>query len=306
MYYTGFADEAGASIDVQIKATKELGWENIEFRNIDGTNITNISDEKFEEVFEKLRDGGIKINCFGSEVANWSKDPRKEEDFQKSIEDLKRGILRMHKLGTKMIRGMSFAIVKERVSYSAELEKTIFKKVNYLVKMCEDAGILYLHENCMNYGGMSYEHTLKLIDNIKSPNLKLVFDTGNPVFSDDRRGNPPYKKQDSFEFYSQVKEYIHYVHIKDGIYIGETDGIFPKSNFTFPDEGNGQVKKIVKDLLFGGYDGGFSIEPHMSVVFHDKSHDSQDDIKYNNYIEYAKRFMALVDKIKLVSLRAYP
>jgi hypothetical protein len=30
MYYSGFADEAGASIDVQIQATKELGWNFIE------------------------------------------------------------------------------------------------------------------------------------------------------------------------------------------------------------------------------------------------------------------------------------
>ncbi|NOY07313.1 MAG: sugar phosphate isomerase/epimerase [Spirochaetes bacterium] len=298
MYYSGFADEAGAGINIQIKATRELGWENIESRNIDGINITNISDDKFYQVAEKLQAAGIKINCFGSEVANWGKDPRKEEDFIKSIEDLKRGIPRMHKLGTKMIRGMSFAIIKTLVPYPPELEKVIFKKINYLVKMCEDADILFLHENCMNYGGMSYDHTLKLLDNVKSPNFKLVFDTGNPVFSDDRRGNPPYKKQDSFEFYSHVKEYIHYVHIKDGVYIEETDSIFPKANFTFAGEGNGQVERIVRDLLQSGYDGGFSIEPHMSVVFHDKSRKPEDNIKYNNYIEYGRKFMALVEKIK--------
>ncbi|MCK4248527.1 MAG: sugar phosphate isomerase/epimerase [Candidatus Omnitrophica bacterium] len=299
MYFTGFADEAGTGIDVQIKATKELGWENIESRNIDGTNITNISDKEFDEVFEKLQAAGVKINCFGSEVANWGKDPVKEDDFQKSIEDLKRGLPRMHKLGCKMIRGMSFAIVKELIPYSVELEKTIFKKVNYLVKMCEDAGIIYLHENCMNYGGMSYEHTLKLLDNIKSPNFKLVFDTGNTVCSDDCRGNPPYKKQGSFEFYSQVKEHIHYVHIKDAICEQDSDGIFQEPEFTFPGEGNGQVGKIVKNLLSRGYDNGFSMEPHMAVVFHDKSKESEDDTRYNNYIEYGKRFMALVEKVSL-------
>jgi len=298
MYYTGFADEAGESIDVQIKATKELGWQNIESRNIDGTNITDITDEKFDRVFEKLQAAGVKINCFGSTVANWGKDPTKEEDFKKSIEELKQAIPRMKKLGTKIIRGMSFGIIKELAPYSAELEDTIFEKVKHFVKICEDANIIYLHENCMNYGGMSYEHTLKLIDNIKSPNFKLVFDTGNPVSSDDRRGQPPYKKQDSFEFYSHVKEHIHYVHIKDGKYIGATDGIFANANYTFAGEGDGQVKKIVLDLLQSGYDGGFSIEPHLSVVFHDKSKKSEEPIKYKNYVEYGKRFMDLVKSIK--------
>ena len=42
MYYSGFADEAGDSIETQIKATQMLGWENIESRNIDGVNITDI------------------------------------------------------------------------------------------------------------------------------------------------------------------------------------------------------------------------------------------------------------------------
>ena len=50
MYYTGFADEAGASLDVQIKATKELGGAKSEARAIEGVNIHDISDEKFDEV----------------------------------------------------------------------------------------------------------------------------------------------------------------------------------------------------------------------------------------------------------------
>jgi len=71
-----------------------------------------------------------------------------------------------------------------------------------------------------------------------------------------------------------------------------------KEVFTFPGEGNGCVKKIVKDLLDNGYNGGFSIEPHMAVVFHDESVKSEADIQYNNYIEYGKRFMKIVDEIK--------
>ncbi len=297
MYYTGFADEAGASIDVQIKATKELGWSNIESRNIDGVNLTDISDEQFDVVAQKLRDADIKINCFGSAVANWAKDPRKEEDFQQSIAELTRAISRMQKLGTEMIRGMSFAVVKDEQPDSPGLEQIVFKKVKHLVKMCEDAGVIYAHENCMNYGGLSHEHTLKLIEAVDSPNFKLVFDTGNPVFTYRRIGEAPYRKQSAWEFYENVKEFIHYVHIKDGTYIGETDGIFPKANYTFPGEGDGDVEKIVKDLLKNGYEGGFSMEPHMSIVFHDDSVTSKDELKYQNYVEYGQRFMKLVEKI---------
>ena len=44
MYYTGFADEAGQNLDVQIKATKELGWYNIESRGIEGSNLAYMSE----------------------------------------------------------------------------------------------------------------------------------------------------------------------------------------------------------------------------------------------------------------------
>jgi sugar phosphate isomerase/epimerase len=294
MYYTGFADEAGASIDVQIQATQELGWSHIEARGVDGVNLTDISDEQFEIVCDKLAAAQTGINCFGSAIANWSQDPRREEDFQRSVEALRRALPRMQRLGTPMLRAMSFAVVKDEEPDSPALEAIIFRQVRHLVRMCEEAGVLYLHENCMNYGGMSHEHTLRLLDAIRSPSLKLVFDTGNPVFTDRRLGPKPYRKQSSWEFYTHVREWIHYVHIKDGRYIRESGGIFPEVEYTFPGEGDGDVARIVGDLLQTGYDGGFSIEPHLAVVYHDHSVQSEEEVRYRQYVEYGRRFMQLV------------
>ena len=298
-YFTGFADEAGIGLDAQIRATRELGWHNIEARCIDGVNIHNLTDEQFEIAAGKLHDAGIKINCFGSEVANWSKDPFKEEDFQVSVAMLKRAIVRMHKLGTKMIRGMSFQMQNSRSPEDPDVEAQVFSKVSLLVKICEDAGIVYAHENCMNYGGQSFRHTLKLLDKIDSPNFKLIFDTGNPVFTDRRIGPPPYRKQSSWEFYENVRSFVYYVHIKDAKFVAETNEIFPKAVFTWPGEGDGDVRKIVADLIRRGYDGGFSIEPHVAGVFHEKSPAADmEQIKYDSYVEYGRRFMKLLDEVK--------
>ena len=52
------------------------------------------------------------------------------------------------------------------------------------------------------------------------------------------------------------------------------------------------------DLLKRGYDGGFSIEPHLAVVYHDASIQTPEAIKYANYVEYGRRFMKLVDEAK--------
>ncbi len=298
MYYTGFADEAGSSIDIQIKATQSLGWSYIESRNVDGINLTDVSAEKFAEICQKLEAAGIHINCFGSAIANWSTDPRSAEDFERSLASLQRAIPRMQTLGTKLIRGMSFGVVLDAQPDSPEIEKLIFDKVRILVRACEEGEVIYLHENCMNYGGMSHEHTLRLIEQVNSPNFRLVFDTGNPVGTDRRIGKPPYRKQSSWEFYSQVREFVDYIHIKDNIYVEETGGLFPKLNHTFPGEGHGDVRRIVKDMLRCGYQGGFSIEPHLAAVYHDNSITSPDEIRFANYVEYGRRFMKMVAEIQ--------
>lgn len=297
MFLTGFADEAGASLAVQIKATRELGWKFIETRNLDGKNLASLTDAEFEDVCAQLDAAGISFNCYGSAVANWNKHPRCEEAFEQSKKELFAAIPRMHKLGIKIIRGMSFLTPVDEQPDSPALEKIIFAKVGELVKICEDNGIIYGHENCMNYGGLSYVHTLKLLDNIKSPALKLIYDTGNPVFNYRRIGFAPYALQSGWEFYRNVREFITYVHIKDGTALPREDGVRPDCKYCWAGDGSGDVRAIVKDLREYGYDGGFSMEPHVAAVFHDEAKeesDSLDKIKYESYVEYGRRFEKLL------------
>ncbi len=293
MYLTGFADEAGSSIEQQIAATKALGWENIESRNIDGKNIHDMSDEDFDVVYGKLQDSGVKINCFGSAIANWGKSI--EEPPDSSLAEVRRAIPRMKRLGTEMVRIMSFAVLKGR-GPEDQMKEERFKRVGEIVRMFTDEGLLPVHENCMNFGGMGWKYTLELIENV--PGLKLVFDTGNPVFTNDFAKGEPYSKQSSWEFYEHVRDHIAYVHIKDAKYIAESDGVFPKAEFTWAGDGDGDVRRVVADLLANGYDGGISMEPHLAVVFHEEGSESKDEIRFNNYVEYGRRFEALVADIR--------
>lgn len=178
MYYTGFADEAAADIDGQIRATLELGWTNIEMRNVSGKNIHDVPEAEFERVRAKLADSGVKVNCFGSAIANWGKKITEPPDS--SYEETRRAIPRMQKLGTRLVRIMSFAPLADRAPDDQMAEER-YKRLREIVKMLSDAGIQAVHENCANYGGMGAEFTLRMLDNV--PGLKLVFDTGNPVLT---------------------------------------------------------------------------------------------------------------------------
>ena len=280
MYLTGFADEAARDIDGQIRATETLGWRCIEARNVDRVNIHDLPDEAFDEVRGKLEDAGIRVNCFGSAIANWAKQV--DEPFDSSLAEARRAIPRMKRLGTGLVRIMSFAVRKDR-GPEDQISDERFRRLRELVAMFRDEGLTPVHENCMNYGGLGWKYTMELVDNV--PGLKLVFDTGNPVFSEDFTRPPPRPRQSSWEFYTRVKEHIAYVHIKDGTW----DQGKGEVRYTFPGEGDGDVKRIVADLVQSGYAGGISIEPHLAVVFHDESVTSEADVMFNNYVEYGRR-----------------
>ncbi len=293
MYLTGFADEAADSLADQIEVTKILGWENIESRNIDGVNIHDLPIRKFDLICKELERNDVKINCFGSTVANWG--VQITEPFEETLEKINRAVPRMQKLGTSLIRMMSYARLKNSDGTLAgnQMEEERFRRLRIITEIFTKAGITPVHENCMNYGGMGWSYTLKMLDNV--PGLKLVFDTGNPVANVDYSAELPYPMQSSWEFYQKVKDYIEYIHIKDGVYNEAKNDL----DYCYPGEGDGDVKRIVKDLIDNGYDGGISMEPHMAVVFHDKNVVADALFRRENYLEYGRRFMKLLEEVRI-------
>jgi sugar phosphate isomerase/epimerase len=289
MYLTGFADEAADSLAGQIRATRALGWKNIEARSVDGVNIHDLPEEKFEGVRRELDAAGIRVNCLGSTIANWGR--KVDEPFEQSLEAVDRAVRRMKLLGTRLVRIMSYAVLLDADGRALpdQQEEERFRRLREIVRRFTGAGITPVHENCLNYGGMSAEHTLRMLENV--PGLELVFDTGNPPLTPDFGRPFPYPMQNSWDFYRAVKDRIAYVHIKDA----RRDPVSKEEVYTFPGEGDGHVVRIVEDLLKSGYDGGFSMEPHMAVVFHDASVRSADDARFENYVEYGQRFMKILE-----------
>ena len=295
MYFTGFADESANDLATQIAVTKELGWSNIESRKIDGTMIHDLSDEAFDRVCATIAGSGVTINCFGSAIANWGKHI--DQSFDSSLAEAKRAIPRMQRLGTQLVRIMSFAVRKDAAGkvLDDQMDAERFRRLRELQALFTDAGLLPVHENCMNYGGMGWTYTLRMLEQV--PGMKLVYDTGNPTHSDDfgvpARADGTRPKQSSWEFYRNVRDHVAYVHIKDGL-IG-ADG---KHVHTWPGEGAGDVRRVLADLFARGYDGGISIEPHIASVFHDPAVTGTEAKMRASYLEYGRRTMLTVAELR--------
>lgn len=292
MILTGIGDEAANGIDGQIQATKELGWKHLEPRGVEvpgyaKANFHDIPDAAFDLAVKKLEQAGVGVYCFGSTVMNWAKTV--ETPFDVTLAEVKRAIPRMKRTGTKFIRVMSFKPGDEEYKTPTE----VFRRVKDVTNMFLDAGIQPVHENCMNYGGMSWKHALELLD--KCPGLKWVFDTANPIFNPDRSKPKPWPKQDPWEFWEHIRDHVAHIHVKDATWNTSKND----ADYNWPGEGTGRVRDILADAFARGYDAGISIEPHMVVVFHDaQSKAGSDDAMRKNYVEYGQRLEKMIGEIK--------
>ena len=282
---TGFADEASRDPARQIAATRELGWSAISARMIGDKNIHELPEDEFERVAARFDEAGIHIPEFGSLIANWGK--KISSDFEVTLAEVGRAIPRMKRLGTPLVRIMSYA---QEPWGEDQHEAERFRRLREIVARFADAGLTAVHENCMNWGGFSAEHTLRLIEEV--PGLKLVFDTGNPVFQRDRSRSEPQPWQDAFEFWQKVRDHVVHIHIKDCLN-PVADGVEPP--YTMPGEGAAKVREILADAFSRGYDGWIAIEPHVATVFHAPDPSAVDWQQcYDSYVEYGRRLEALI------------
>ncbi len=292
MYYlTGFTDEAADSLEEQIRVVRELGWQHLELRAVEGTNVHDLPEEQFDEVRKTIEDSEISVSCLGSNLANWGTSI--ETPFEETEAILRRTIDRAKLLKVPLVRIMSYAIRQDEQGNILEdqMESERFKRLRIICEKLLEHGLTPVHENCFNYGGMSWKHTLRLLEEV--PGMKLAYDTGNPALLLDYAKPESREYQDPWEFYQKVKDKIEYVHIKDA-------KIDPKTGeelYYFPGKGAGKVKEIVKDLLAGGYEGGFSMEPHMAVVYHDSSVSAGREERIANFLEYGRRFERLLEEV---------
>ena len=279
MFLSGIADEASPKLSKQIQAHKELGWKHIEVRNIEGTNLTDLADDVFSSAAAEIEAAGLRVSCFASQIANWGRPI--DGDFERDVTELRRAIPRMKILNTPFIRCMSWPNSKVALS-DADWRREVVRRMQVLARMAEEGGVTLVHENCNGWGGQGPRQTLDLLGDVGSRSLKLVFDTGNPI---------PYG-QDAWDYYRQVREHVVYVHIKD-----YQLGADRKERAVFPGEGKGAVREIVSDILRRGYDGGFSIEPHITSVIHLGQNAADPELAYKTYVEYGRRFEKLAGDI---------
>jgi len=243
---TGFADEISHDLGEQIDLLNELGVRHVEFRSAWGTKVLDLTDEQLRLAKQMLDDNGIALSSVGSDIGKiLLTDP-----FEDHLRRAAHAVEVAKFFGTPYIRMFSFFIPEgeDPTPYRDE----VMDRTRALVRLAEAGGVTMLHENEKDIYGDTPERVVDLITTIDSPNYRAIFDPANYV----QCGVKPFD-----EAYPLVRPYTDYIHCKDA---SATEIDDQGLNKVLPcGEGDGQVREVVAALKESGYDGFFSLEPHL-------------------------------------------
>jgi len=124
----------------------------------------------------------------------------------------------------------------------------VIDRMRALTRVAEEADLVLLHENEKDIYGDVPERVLDIVESVGSPALRLAWDPANYV----QVGVTPFT-----DGYAQLRPHTVYVQIKDALLA--TGEVVPAG------EGDGQVRETVRALAADGFDGFFSMEPHLGT-----------------------------------------
>ncbi|SMC49508.1 sugar phosphate isomerase/epimerase family protein [Lentzea albidocapillata] len=240
----GIADEAAHDLSTQIEVLTELGWPAIELRTVDRLAVADLTDDRFAAAATALADAGLRVICLDSRIGNWARPIT--ADFEQDLAELDVLARRARSIGTRYLRIMSYP--NDGLS-DDDWRTAVVTRIRALARRAEAAGVTLLHENCSGWAGTGAARMLELLDEVASPALKLLFDTGNGVAHG----------YDGFDLLGDIAHLVEHVHVKDADAHG----------FTIPGEGTARVADCVKLLRANGYRGAWSLEPHLALRPHE-------------------------------------
>lgn len=243
MKISGFIDEIDIGFEKEVEVIKRLGMRYIELRSVNGTNVSDLSIEKVNDIKKYLQNKDIKISCIASPIGKIAID---EIDFESRFEEhfkkFKHILNIAQILEVKYVRVFSFFLERlEKEKY----QSLILEKMKKFEKEVSELDIILLHENEKGIFGDDIESCLKLIEEIDSEKFRLIFDPANFV----QVGISPLKA------YEKLKKFVEYVHLKD-------------ANFSFHENvligtGDGEILELLKELKKESFKGFLSLEPHL-------------------------------------------
>jgi 3-dehydroshikimate dehydratase len=239
---SGFADEISQDLDEQLDTLEALGIRYLEFREVWGKNVLDLSKDELDKVKAEINRRGVRVSALGSPIGKAPIDA----DFGEYKKRVQHAIDVAVKMETPYIRMFSF-YCDDRDQDRDE----VMRRMQAMVDMATAAGVTMLHENEKGIYGEQPDRCRDLHQTVTGERFRATFDPANFV----QAGVKPFD-----DAYPLLKPYIAYFHIKDAIL--STGRVVPAG------KGDGQVRELMAAAQESGYDGFLSLEPHLKVAGH--------------------------------------
>jgi sugar phosphate isomerase/epimerase len=241
---TAFADEISPELDEQLETLAEESISYMELRSVWNTNVLDLTDEELDRTRARIAERGIRISSIGSPIGKVPvADP-----FGPHLERFRRALHAGDVMEAPYIRVFSFFIPEGQEP--AKYREEVLERMGVMAAEAEDAGVTLLHENEKEIYGDVPSRCVDILTGVGSPALRAAWDAANFVQCGVTH---PYN-----EGYASLRPYIEYVHVKDAL--SGSDRVVPAG------EGDGQLPETLSALRASGFDGFFSLEPHLAAA----------------------------------------
>jgi sugar phosphate isomerase/epimerase len=239
---TSFADEISPDLDEQLNTLVQESMAHMELRSIWNKNVLDLREGELERVRSAASERGIGISSIGSPIGKvLVTDP-----FGPHLKRFRRALHAANVMRSPYVRVFSFFIPKghEPDRYREE----VIERMGTLAGEAEDFGVALLHENEKDIYGDIPTRGVDILAGVDSPALRAAWDAANFV----QCGvSHPYT-----DGYESLRPYIEYVHVKDAL--------SGSGKVVVAGEGAGQWPETLSALRASGFDGFFSLEPHLA------------------------------------------
>lgn len=240
---SGFADEISPDLDEQCRVLGELGIGYTEFRSAWDTNVLDLDDAQIERARKTLIDRGLRVSSIGSPIGKIGI----HDDFDAHLHRFERALHVAEVFEAPVIRLFSFFMPEG--DDPATHRDAVLRRMSALAHAAKGHDVLLVHENEKEIYGDSPERCLDIVESVGSPQLRLTWDAANFV----QCGFHPHS-----DGYDLLRPHLEYIQIKDAhLATGE---VVPAG------EGDGQVRQTTRALREDGFDGFFSLEPHLAAA----------------------------------------
>jgi sugar phosphate isomerase/epimerase len=238
---TGFADEIGPDLQLQIRILAAEGIQYLELRGAWDTNVLDLSDKQRREAKARLTDAGIGVSAIGSPIGK----VRIDAPWEDHVERFKVALDAAEYFAAPYIR--LFSYYPPEGGRIADHRDEVLRRLNQQVEMAKGRSPRLLHENEKDIYGEKTEACLDIAASV--PGMGLVFDPANFV----QAGVNP------AEAWRVLHSHVEYFHIKDAV--AKSGKVVP------PGDGDGAIREVLRDAIFErDYDGFLSLEPHLAVA----------------------------------------